>query len=200
MRDKYTCFRRFFFRNEYSFPQRTQRGHANSCVIIHNAKEKPIAHIPLQKPASMMRVLVSLIIILCFINCKAPAAIVSKPSIQLPAAWKGDFTDDYDIRYTVSDSVWIQHPGTRYHILQYDSAGHFIVARNGAGNQSEPGLYTRIDVMSFENMEPYRWGFCLTTYDEKTMADAVAAKTADRMNPRKGCNGYPFSRMKRFPK
>ena len=51
--------------------------------------------------------------------------------------------------------------------------------------------------MTFSNMEPYFWGFCLTVYDAAT--EKIAKKTAyvDRKNPKKGCNGYPFSRMKK---
>jgi len=39
-------------------------------------------------------------------------------------------------------------------------------------------------------------GICLTAYDAET--DTIAEKTAyvDRQNPKKECNGYPFSRMK----
>jgi hypothetical protein len=46
-------------------------------------------------------------------------------------------------------------------------------------------------------MAPFLWGFCLTTYDAKTIEEAQTKAKADRANPRKGCNGYPFSRMKR---
>lgn len=145
----------------------------------------------------MIRHFLYSIIIVHFIGCAAPAKSIPTRTVQLPAEWKGIFSDDYGIEYTINDSVWIQH-NVRYHLLQYDSAGQFIVARNGAMNPSEPNLYTRIDLMSFKNMEPYTWGFCLTTYDEKTLADAIAAKPADRINPKKGCNGYPFSRMKRL--
>jgi hypothetical protein len=51
--------------------------------------------------------------------------------------------------------------------------------------------------MPFQNMEPYRWGFCLTVYNAMTRMETDTAKPADRQNPRKGCNNFPFSRMKR---
>jgi hypothetical protein len=51
--------------------------------------------------------------------------------------------------------------------------------------------------MDFSNMEPFRWGFCFTVYDANTDSLAEVTAHADRQNPKKGCNGFPFSRMKR---
>ena len=112
----------------------------------------------------------------------------------------GSFKDDYGIRYTINDTLWTQHPKTSYHILKWNVKEQYLIAKNGPNNPSEAGLYTRIDYMTFENMEPYTWGFCLTAYNapSDTAAEAVAA--ADRKNPRKGCNGFPFSRMKKTDK
>lgn len=116
---------------------------------------------------------------------------------KIPADLLGDFVDDYDIHYTITDSVWTQHKNIRYHIIRWDTKAKYILARNDAQNRTEPGLYTRIDYMNFENMQPYFWGFCLTVYNAATDSSALAAAQADRANPKKGCNGYPFSRMKR---
>ena len=116
---------------------------------------------------------------------------------HVPASIKGDFTDDYGIKYSISDSVWIQHPKTRYHIISVNTKEQYIIARNAESNSTDKNLYTRIDYMGFEKMEPYTWGFCLTVYNAKTDKEAEAVTIADRQNPRKGCNGYPFSRMKR---
>ena len=35
------------------------------------------------------------------------------------------------------------------------------------------------------------------TYNAKTLVEAKTKTIADKQNPRKGCNGWPFSRMKR---
>ena len=115
----------------------------------------------------------------------------------IPAHLKGDFTDDYGIRYSISDRVWTQHPNIKYHIIRCNTNDQYLIARNDHQNPSEPGLYTRIDYMTFDNMAPYNWGFCLTVYNAKT--DSLAEKTAkaDKQNPKKGCNGFPFSRMKK---
>lgn len=134
-----------------------------------------------------------------FISCSDHSTTVTKPVIDTaPSIIKGNFTDDYGIKYFVSDTVWAQLPGIKYHILKWNIKEQYCIARNDEKNPSEPGLYTRIDYMMFNNMEPFLWGFCLSVYNAPN--DSVAENTykADRANPKKGCNGFPFSRMKRY--
>ena len=117
---------------------------------------------------------------------------------RLPVWLKGNFVDDYGIRYEITDTMFQLGSSARYHVLRFDDAEQFLITRNDAANPGEAGLYTRIDVMQFQGMAPFKWGFCLTRYDAPDTATAVAAKPADRLNPKKGCNGFPFSRMKRI--
>ncbi len=121
----------------------------------------------------------------------------TKQRSEVPGFLQGNFTDDYGIRYSITDTLWVQQPRTRFHILRWNTKEQYLVARNDGNNPGEKGLYTRIDYMTFEGMEPWKWGFCLTVYDAKNDSIAEATAIADRKNPRKGCNGYPFSRMKR---
>jgi hypothetical protein len=116
----------------------------------------------------------------------------------IPSMIKGKFLDDYGIHYIVTDTLWTQLPDVKYHIISWNAAERYILARNDDKNPSERGLYTRIDYMSFTNMEPFLWGFCLTNYNAKTIEEARIKAKPDRENPIKGCNGYPFSRMKRI--
>lgn len=109
----------------------------------------------------------------------------------------GNFKDDYDIRYTITDTLWTQHPGIKYHVIRWDTAVQYVIAKNDAANPSEKNLYSRIDYIYFTNMEPFKWGFCLTVYNAASDSIATNSASADRQHPRKGCNGYPFSRMKR---
>jgi hypothetical protein len=118
-------------------------------------------------------------------------------SENIPTLLKGDFRDDYGIRFTINDSLWVQHPNVKYHIISWDTTAQFLLAKNDVNNPSEPGLFTRIDYMTLPNMEPFGWGFCLTSYKAKTIEEAKLDASADRQNPKKGCNGYPFSRMER---
>ncbi len=135
-------------------------------------------------------------ILILFTQC-GPAAKNKQSLSAIPAGFIGNFKDDYDIRYTISDRAFIQHPGIIYHLISYNSSEKYFIARNDDKNPSEAGLYSRIDVMEFKGMEPYTWGFCLTAYKAKTAEEAIATAAADRNNPKKGCGGFPFSRMKR---
>lgn len=123
----------------------------------------------------------------------------AKNSIDtLPVALPAQFIDDYGSQHTISKTLWIQQPSTRYHIIRWNLKEQYLVARNDENNPSEKGLYTRIDYMRFSGMEPYTWGYCLTTYNapSDSLAEHSQVK-ADRQNPRKGCNGFPFTRMKK---
>ena len=141
-----------------------------------------------------------LVLLLMFTCCTTTSKTSSVPLKNIPAELLGNFNDDYDISYTINNDVWIQHPGIQYHLLSYDSKGEYFIAKNDAGNPSEAGLYTRIDIMHLQGMEPFTWGFCLTAYKAKTIEEAITTASADRSNPKMGCGGYPFSRMKRLMK
>ena len=117
---------------------------------------------------------------------------------SLPAFLKGTFEDDYGERYTINDTLWIQYPGAKYHIITYDTTEQYLLVQNDKANKTDGGLFTRIDYMNFTGMEPYRWGFCLTIYNTNTLEKAKATLIADRKNPKTGCAGFPFSRMKRL--
>ncbi|MFD0941394.1 hypothetical protein [Pedobacter boryungensis] len=110
----------------------------------------------------------------------------------------GNFIDDYGITYSINDTLWVQNPTSKYHILKWNLEKQYLVAKNDVANKTDGNKYTRIDYMTFTGMEPWKWGFCLTVYDAPT--DSIAEQTAyvDRQNPKKGCNGYPFSRMKKI--
>lgn len=126
--------------------------------------------------------------------------VTSEPllfSDSIPAIMLGNFRDDYGIRYTITNTLWFQHPNTRYHIIRWNSKERFIIAKNDAGNSSDASLYTRIDYTIFTQLKPYEWGFCLSVYNAKSDSAARAGYAADKQNPRTGCNGFPFSRMKR---
>lgn len=129
--------------------------------------------------------------------CHTTAKISQQTLKQMPSALLGNFKDDYGSSYIITNKEWVQGKSIKYHLLQYNKADNFFIAKNDEANPSDGGLYTRIDIMYFENMKPWHWGYCLTTYKASTMEEAMNTATADRINPRKGCNGYPFSRMKR---
>ena len=140
---------------------------------------------------------ISIVLLFSFFQNNVSAQNKNAETKVIPVLLSGNFADDYDIQYSISDSVWVQFPNTKYHIIAVDSSAQYILAKNDSNNPGDAGLYTRIDYMYFQNMKPYIWGFCLTVYNAKTLEEAKIKAIADRNNPMKGCNSYPFSRMKK---
>ena len=142
---------------------------------------------------------IALGIVFCWIlfsGCITGTRVNHQSLKQAPSVLLGHFTDDYGSSYTITKKLWKHGTKAQYHLLQYNKEGQFFIARNDKDNPSDPGLYTRIDIIYFEGMEPWRWGYCLTAYKATTMMEAQNTTSTDRTNPRKGCNGFPFSRMK----
>ena len=138
-----------------------------------------------------------LICLMSCLQCGRPYRNLADTAYDLPKDLVGSFIDDYDIAYTITNDIWIQHPGIQYQIIQYNESGQFIIAQNDKNNPTDPNLFTRIDLMRFSGMAPFTWGFCLTDYKAVSFKKAVLSLPSDRANPRSGCNGFPFSRMKR---
>lgn len=108
----------------------------------------------------------------------------------------GEFVDDYGIHYSISDEEWHQHPESRYRVVRWQADAQNMIAQNGTGNPSDPNLWTRIDWIELSEMAPYEWAFCMSAYAAATAAEAEATTIAQRENPKTGCNGHPFSRMR----
>lgn len=118
----------------------------------------------------------------------------SKDSI--PFFIKGVYKDDYGSEYHIDNAVWKQLPNSLYNIVKVNKVYNFIIAKNDMGNKTDGGLFTRIDFVQLKNMYPYTWAFCLSEYNAKTDSAAEYGYKANRDNLMKGCNGFPFSRMK----
>ena len=128
-----------------------------------------------------------------------PAASTQTPAqadLLAPPGLLGEWVDDYGNRYAITEELWLQRPNARYQVLGWKSGGGYLVAQNHPDNPSDGSLYTRIDWMALEDMEPYRWAFCLSAYKEPSAAAAEASTAAKRESPKTGCNGFPFSRLK----
>ena len=143
----------------------------------------------------MKRIAVAVLVV-ASLGC---ASSPSRPPLtrHAPAELIGEFEDDYGNAFSISDTLFFQLPRARYHIVEWNSAEQYVIARNGEGNPGDGGLWTRIDWMAFSGMEPFTWGFCLTAYRAPSSEAARATPAAVRATPRTGCNGFPFSRMRR---
>lgn len=135
-------------------------------------------------------------VILLLENCspKLSTENLNDPHLSLLS---GSFVDDYGIEYIIKDSTWKMLPNYSYQILKTNENEQYLICKNGDSNPTDAGLYSRIDYMFFENMKDYAWGFCLSAFDSKSINEAEKALAPNRSNPLIGCNGFPFSRMKR---
>ena len=124
-------------------------------------------------------------------STKQPPANVPPPQMI------GVFEDDYGIRYTIDRGQWRQIPSAVYDIVNWNVPGEYLVAVNDSSNSTDQGLYTRIDWVELDASPDYPWAFCYTVYSAESARDAQHAQPANRNAPRSGCNGFPFSRMRR---
>ena len=131
---------------------------------------------------------------LILFGCSQSSKISSQPS----ATFLGNFEDDYGIEYKITAKQFIQEPRITYNIIEWNTKEQYIITQNAADNPSEANLFTRIDYVEFKNRKPFTWGFCYTTYNAASAKIAKATAAADKTNPKKGCGGYPFSRMKKM--
>jgi hypothetical protein len=114
-----------------------------------------------------------------------------------PAELLGEFEDDYESSFRITATEWMQVPSSRLHIVRWVPTERYLVAQNDAANRDSPGLWTRIDWVELDGMPPYKWGFCLSAYKAATRREAEETRIARRETPKTGCNGFPFSRMRR---
>lgn len=142
------------------------------------------------------QLLISLTLSIIFIQCSGNKKLVM-PHFQDEFSLIGDFQDDYNIDYSISDSTWILHPNYHFQILIHDMEEQYLICKNGLNNSSEAGLFSRIDYIKLKENNDYQWAFCLSKYDATTAEEAESSQAADKSNPMNGCNGFPFSRMKR---
>lgn len=118
-------------------------------------------------------------------------------SIVVDSTLLGEFRDDYGEAYVISPTLWTQLPRTRYRIVSWNPAEQYLIAQNDSGNTSAPRRWTRIDWLTLPGVPSFTWAFCLSAYKAPTRAAAESTTVANRSTPKTGCNGYPFSRMRR---
>ena len=142
----------------------------------------------------MIRTIIHILLVIQLLSCNQSTKNLSASSSE----YLGQFEDDYGIEYRISATQFIQEPKIVYKILEWNTKEQYIITQNAATNPSEPSLFTRIDYVALNDMEPFSWGFCYTTYNAASASMAKATAASDKTNPKKGCGGYPFSRMKKM--
>lgn len=141
--------------------------------------------------------------------CLIPLGLVGQQTAPLPpkpdslaprpdSLLLGTFQDDYGIRYRITPTTWVQLPGTTYQVERWVPGERYLIARNDSTNRRAAGRWTRIDWVLLTDMAPWQWGFCLSAWEAPTAAAAESVRVARPDTPRTGCNGFPYSRMRRI--
>ncbi len=144
-----------------------------------------------------MRAFAGLVLTLVAVGCSSHPKPAVQPSTTPPPFLIGNFEDDYGARFTISNADFFQQSRNHFRIVRWDATNQFLIAQNDSANPSDPSRWTRIDWMTLDGMAPFEWAFCFTAYRAATRDEAESTPAAKRETPRTGCNGFPFSRMKR---
>ncbi|MTB52077.1 hypothetical protein [Lewinella sp. W8] len=125
------------------------------------------------------------------------AAVPKHHPNSLPTFLLGEFEDDYGISYQIDQKEIRLLPNDRFHLLNVNVAEGYLILQNDSLNTFAPALFTRIDYQKLDGMAPYEWALCFSSYDEISVENAIDSVNTDKSNLMTGCNGFPFSRMKR---
>lgn len=115
---------------------------------------------------------------------------------RAPRELLGTYEDDYGSTHRISPTQWDQDASARYDIREWHADSLYVIAQNAVSNPTDGGLWTRIDWLRLDGA-PYEWAYCLSAYQAPSAAAARATSVAHRGTPKTGCNGYPFTRLKR---
>lgn len=128
----------------------------------------------------------------------APAAVDLGVGLSRQAP-QGEFIDDYGEQYKLTPREWLQRPHGRLLVARWELSGSYLIAQNDSTNRYDPGKWSRIDWIKLDAMAPWEWAYCLSAYNAPTPDSAEATHLARPDTPRTGCNGHPYTRLKRLP-
>ncbi len=132
--------------------------------------------------------------VLIFSLAPAGCAIVEDDEDPPTLEIAGTYGDDFGGTHEITQTTWTTSGyGTSiFHIAVYDNNRDFLAAQNDGGNEWSPGLFSRFDWNSVQNV----LYFCQTVFSAETLAEAEAADITDRSDPANGgCGGFPWSKL-----
>jgi hypothetical protein len=103
----------------------------------------------------------------------------------------GTFVDPYEGGHDITADTWTQGESV-FHLMDWSSDQGWIVAENDAGNEWNPGKWSRFDVLEARNGAWY----CQTRFDAASEDEARTTPAADDADPTaSGCGGFPWTRL-----
>ncbi|MFT7520567.1 MAG: hypothetical protein ACI9MC_002716 [Kiritimatiellia bacterium] len=108
-----------------------------------------------------------------------------------PLAIMGTWADSWGTLHTIDDTNWQQ--GTfSFEIASYDNDVGVVIVHNGADNDWNPGLWSRLDWTE----SPDGMWYCQTAYDAATQQEAEDTEGANASDPVSGgCGGFPWTQL-----
>jgi hypothetical protein len=129
---------------------------------------------------------------LCASQAQAQTGCASVPNAKPDIV--GTYVDNYGYLRAVLDRYWVSDQGV-FVICSVDNLQHRLIAWNAPANPTDPGKYSRVEWVTFEN----RLWYCQSVYDALSEAAAAAAPLADPSNPVvKGCGNFAWSSLIRL--
>lgn len=135
------------------------------------------------------------LLIAALTGCSLPHQAAS-PSSTPPAALLGDFIDDYNTRYGITADRF-REGRTTYRIVEWHPAAQFLLAQQTDSTGATVARWSRFDWVMLPDQGAYRWGYCHSAWRAPSLDSARHTLVVNRDNPRRGCNGNPFTRMRR---
>lgn len=117
-------------------------------------------------------------------------------SLEEPPFPTGRFEDDYGYPYEIDSQVWKTGAHSVLSIQRWHATRQYLIASSRADSAGTV-RWSRIDWIPLEGMPPYEWAFCVSEWRAISADSAEAVQIANPATPRTGCNGFPYSRMKR---
>lgn len=118
-----------------------------------------------------------------------------RPAPLAPAVLLGDFVDDYDTRYRLTADRF-REGRTTYRIVEWQPAAEYLLAQQTDSTGADLARWSRFDWVMLPDQGVYRWGYCHSAWRAPSLDSARRTLVVDRTNPRRGCNGHPFTRMR----
>jgi hypothetical protein len=120
----------------------------------------------------------------------------ASPSATPPAEILGDFIDDYNTRYRITTDRFLEGR-TTYRIVEWQPTAKYLLAQHTDSTGANAARWSRFDWVLLPDQGMYRWGYCHSAWRAPSLDSARHTLVVNRDDPRRGCNGHPFTRMRR---
>ena len=110
--------------------------------------------------------------------------------IRLNMDLSGDFVDSAGAPHSINPFTWaVGTAPLLFHVVEYNNDEDYALAQNDAGNQSDPGLYSKLEWTTNPDGD---WLYCHAISNAPSI-DEAKGSSADRNDLLTGCNTAPWT-------